>query len=71
MEFPLELGHLANVLQSTFVELDLLIRHDATSDIRLRRVVEALCHASQDLLNLFILIVELVALRHVGREKQR
>ena len=71
MEFSLELGHLANVLQSTFVELDLLIRHDATSDIRLRRVVEALGHPSQDLLHLFILIMELVALRHVSREKQR
>jgi len=45
IELALELSSLRDILQSTLVKLDLLLRHDAASDVALGSVVEALRHA--------------------------
>lgn len=66
MELSLELCQLADVLQSTLVEFDLLVGHDSTCHVALGCVVEALSHPSQNLLHLLILVVELVSLCHEG-----
>ena len=58
VELSLELGLLADVLESALVELDLLVRHDSSSDIGIGSVVEALGHAKKDLLHFLRLVVE-------------
>lgn len=72
MELVLELGKLADVLQSTLVELDLLITHDAAwAIVTLRgRIVQTLRHPHQNLLHFLILIMELISSRDIGLEKE-
>ena len=73
MKLVLELGKLADVLESTFVELDLLVAHDATRAIITLRccVVQTLSHPHQNLLHLLIFVVKLISSRDVGLEKER
>ena len=66
----LELGQFTYVFQAALVKFDLLIGHDTTDLVALsRRVVQALGHPSQYLLDFLILIVELVTCGHVCLEK--
>jgi len=70
MELSLELSEFTYVLQATFIELNLLIRHYPACLVALRCVVQALRHAVQYLEHLVALVMELVPSGNVSLEKQ-
>ena len=70
MEFSLELCQLTDILQSTLIEFDLLVRHDAACCISLSRIIQAFRHTTEHLKHFLIFIVELITCCDICLEQE-